>query len=353
VVVGQVPDCDLVLMDVGVGDRSLCLFEQDGQLGAKVLAPGVRCGGQALEAGKVHLFDTVRLELQVGAAMLKVELLRRSRQLVSNGASGQALPFARPTPPRRTTVTAVGLLAAGALVLIGSAVNASSSRAAQRPAATLDSVIAAFNSRGAEIALVADGQAQPVLRGFIADARMRDELERSVSSSGLRATLQVRDVQQIADSLTRLARLTGHNCEAHHRGLGRFECDAGVVESAALAKLQSLAEQVPGVNSFDVHAQLADLAAAPTFSEPEPIAAKGELVPKPMSRLPVIRHVAVGQTNSFAFDANGRRLRVGDSVHGARMVRVRLESVDFVLDGQPYSVPVTPMLSASAGTDVN
>ena len=71
--------------------------------------------------------------------------------------------------------------------------------------------------------------------------------------------------------------------------------------------------------------------------------------PKPaVIALPIIRHVAVGQRVSFAIDAAGRRLRVGDQVDGSKVQRIQFDAVVFVRDGQRYTVGVTPMLSVAA-----
>jgi hypothetical protein len=155
----------------------------------------------------------------------------------------------------------------------------------------------------------------------------------------------------MGESLTRLALLAGRPCEAKYLGGGRFECDAGVADQSVVTQLSALAQQVPGVVALEVRARAPEPAAAvmaTVAAEPAPAVVPAPVVVRP--RLPVIRHVAIGERESFAYDGNGRRLRVGDSVDGAKVMNIRFEGVEFLRERQRYQVGVTPMLtSASSG----
>jgi hypothetical protein len=351
VLLGSSPECDLILMDEGVRDRAVCFFEKDGLLAVKVLAAGACLGGEELPLG-LKVFSQPLAVLRVGGAELRVELLRRSRRQSTSGRAAAAVPARRGW----ATVALVGLSMSTALAVVAGAVNASSSRDSQREQRTLGDVIQPFNAVGAQIAVVDDAEGRPLLRGLVADAQMREKLEREIRAAGLTADLRLHDVRQMGESLTRLARLTDHSCEARHIEGGRFECDAGVVDPQVVARLQALASQVPGAVALKVHASQPEPRPAPVPVAAAALEPPAKVEPPPpvaRPRLPVIRHIAVGERESFAFDVNGRRLKVGDSVDGAKVVRIRFEAVDLLREGQRYSVAVTPMLTSAASPALN
>jgi hypothetical protein len=360
VYLGSSPECDLVLMDDGVHEKTLCLYEQDGSLAVNVLSPDVWLAGQELPLG-VKVFTEPMARLQVGGAALRVELLRRTHREpdgVSGAQEQAAVPTAMPRRRHWAAFTLAGLMVATALAVVGGAVNASARREAQQEARTLSSVVESFNALGAEMTLSGEPASPPQLRGLVVDAPMKERLESEIRSAGIRVDIQLHDVRQMAESLTRLASLADHPCEAKHLGGGRFECDAGVAEPRTVAQLAALAGQVPGVVALQVRAR------SPERS-PEPVPAVVAVTPEPVvpaavvapvvtrPKLPVIRHVAVGERESFAYDGNGRRLRVGDVVDDAKVVKIRFEGVEFVRDKQRYQVGVTPMLTSASGGITN
>ena len=217
---------------------------------------------------------------------------------------------------------------------------------------TVQGLIDNFNAQGAQIVLRDGPTGKPQLHGLVADSTMRHRLEHELQVTGFRVGVQLHDARQMAESLTRLALLADQHCEARHLGGGRFECDAGVVDSEGLANLHTLASQVPGVVDLQVRAlkplQATVVAVAPAAPEPEPVAVVVPPAPKPFQALPVIRNVAVGARSSFAYDGRGRKLRVGDRVDGATVTRIQLSGVEFMRDEQRYMVGVTPVLLAAA-----
>ena len=124
----------------------------------------------------------------------------------------------------------------------------------------------------------------------------------------------------------------------------------GKLNQQAVQALRELAAQVPGVVALDVHAIQADeikpapLAVLNVGSEE--VKAPTVQVPKlSYPKLPVIRHIAVGQRERFAVDSHGRKLRVGDTANGAKVVQIRFEAVELSIAGQSYMVAATPMLT--------
>jgi hypothetical protein len=359
VFLGSSADCDLVLMDDGVHEKALCLYEQDGVLAAQVLTSDVWLDGVELPLG-VKLFTQPMARLRVGGAVLRVELLRRTHRATSPvSALPQAQVAANIAPQRRNwaAFTLAGLIVATALAVVGGAVNASARRGAQQEVRTLNSVVESFNTLGAQMAVSSEPGGVPRLRGLVADAPMRERLESDIRAAGIKVDIQLHDVRQMAESLTRLALLADRHCEAKHLGGGRFECDAGVADPRMVSQLSALAQQVPGVVALDVRARLPErppervAVAMTTLPEPVPVAAPSPVTARP--RLPVIRHVAIGERESFAYDGNGRKLRVGDSVDGAKVTQIRFEGVEFVRDKQRYNVVVTPMLTSSSSSSTN
>ncbi len=358
VFLGSSPDCDLVLMDDGVHEKALCLYERDGFLAADVLASDVWLAGAELPLG-VKVFTEPMARLRVGGAALRVELLRRTHResdILSGPAQSPVLPNVAPQRRNWAAFTLAGLMVATALAVVGGAVNASARREAQQEARTLSSVVESFNALGAQMAVSSELGGVPRLRGLIADAPMRERLEGEIRAAGIKVDIQLHDVRQMAESLTRLALLADRACEAKHLGGGRFQCDAGVADQRVVSQLTALAQQVPGVVALEVRARPPERSPEPVpvvvaaISEPvAPVVVPAPAVARP--KLPVIRHIAVGERESFAYDGNGRRLRVGDSVDGAKVINIRFEGVEFVRDKQRYQVGVTPMLtSASSGT---
>jgi hypothetical protein len=360
VYLGSSPDCDLVLMDDGVHEKALCLFEQDGMLAANVLAVGVWLDAAELPMG-VKVFSEPLARLKVGGAVLRVELLRRTRRepaLVASPMNSAALPPVVLQRRNWAALTLAGLSMVAALAAVGGAVNASARRDAQQEGRTLTSVIESVNALGAQMVVSSEPGGIPRVRGLVADTSMRERLERDLRAAGLKADVQLHDVRQMGESLTRLALLTDRSCEARHLGGGRFECDAGVADQRVVSQLRALAQQVPGVVALEVRAReplqasppnpVANVVVAP---EPVPVAAPAPVVARP--KLPVIRHVAVGERESFAYDIKGRRLRVGDSVDGAKVVQIRFEGVDFLRDKQRYHVVVTPMLTSASNVSTD
>ncbi len=118
-----------------------------------------------------------------------------------------------------------------------------------------------------------------------------------------------------------------------------------MADQAAVSQLRALAQQVPGVVVLNVQARAPEpvLAQMPVSPPPLPQPAVAPARPK----LPVIRHVAIGERESFAYDGNGRKLRVGDSVDGVKVIGIRFEGVEFMRDKQRYQVGVTPMLTSA------
>ncbi|MDT7836042.1 FHA domain-containing protein [Aquabacterium sp. OR-4] len=271
--VGSDGSCDLVLMDDGVPDHSLRLIECDGQLVVEALAAGVHlCTGTLLHPdGPLplgpHRFELPQLRLRVGCAELQVELLRRSRRLPAELLAADLARGSMPATQQRRgaarSVALLGVAAAAVMAVAGTALSTTSLpglRALAQPAATLAAppatlpaqVLAGFNARGAQLQLVrADGQ-PPAVRGLVADAAMRQDLEQALQRVTPALALQVHDVQQMAESLTRLARLGGYTCGARHLGDGRFACDVPVPDAAAATRLNQLVASVPGVQSLAV-----------------------------------------------------------------------------------------------------
>jgi hypothetical protein len=356
VYLGSSPDCDLVLMDDGVHEKALCFFEQDGSLAAHVLSPDVWLAGQELPLG-IKVFTEPVARLRVGGASLRVELLRRTHReadLVSGVAQPPAVQKLAPGLRNWAAFTVAGLVVATVLAVVGGAVNASARREAQQEVRTLSSVVESFNALGAQLVASNEPGGIPRLKGLVADAPMRERLEAEIRALGMKVDIQLHDARQMAESLTRLALLAGRQCEAKHLGGGRFECDAGVADQRVVSQLAALAQQVPGVVALEVRARAPERSPEPepvVAAPPElavPAAASAPVVARP--KLPVIRHVAVGERERFAYDGNGRRLRVGDSVDGAKVMNIRFESVEFMREKQRYQVVVTPMLtSASSG----
>jgi hypothetical protein len=268
-----------------------------------------------------------------------------------------ALVHAAPAPAQRNWATAAlaGLMLTAALAAAGGAVNASSYLSIQSKTRTFNSVMEPFNARGAQLVLTTNSDDKPLLRGLIVDAAMKDQLERELRAAGLNAELQFNDVQQMGESLTRLARLAGHRCEARHLGGGRFECDAGLLDAKGVTSLQALAAQVPGVVELKVRAITPPTLPQPTLVATTPDAPVRAEPLKPVARplLPIIRHVAVGESVSLAYDGYGRKLRVGDVVGGAKVIAIRFEGVEFQRDRQRYTVTVTPEIASAASTSNN
>jgi hypothetical protein len=350
---GSSADCDLVLMDAGVPEKALRLYEQDGALAADVLTPGVRLADATLPLG-IKVFSEPMVRLRMGGAVLRVELLRRTHRSSSVVSAPTLHPGISGAAPKRqnwAAFTLAGLIVATALAAVGGAVNASAKRVVQQDARTLNSVVESFNALGAQLLVSDSSGGIPKLSGLVVDAPMKNRLESDIRAAGIKVDMQLHDIRQMAESLTRLALLTGHPCEAKHLGAGRFECDAGVADPAAVSQLRALAQQVPGVVVLNVQARA-----------PEPVLAQAPLAPPPLvpqatepvrPKLPVIRHVAVGDKGSFAYDGNGRRLRMGDSIDGAKVVAIRFEGVEFLRDKQRYHVSVTPMLTSAPSAPVN
>jgi hypothetical protein len=349
---GSACQCDLVLLDEGVAAEALCFFEQDGLLCADVLAEGVFYNGEALAMG-VKVFDAPLPLLRAGDAELRVELLRSSTQLAAARGRVPAIAIA-PVKRSWAALTMTGVVLVTTLAVVGGAVNASSHQAGRQDLRTLSEVIQPFNNRGGHVAVLNEFDGQPQVRGLVTDALAREQLEHQIRALGIKADVQVHDVQQIAESLSRLARLIDHPCEAHHLGAGRFECDAGVADQSTVARLQALVAQVPGAVALEVNAR----APAPAFAAlPElkmvPVPAL-TLPPKielaalsPSLKLPVIKHIAVGERESFAYDSAGRRLRVGDTMDGAKIVQIRFDGVELLRGKQRYTIKVTVLASAA------
>jgi hypothetical protein len=341
VLLGHSPDCDLVLMDDGVPDRALRFFESNGCLAARVFGPGVLSSGLELPLN-TKVFDAPTAVVRIGGAEVRVELLRRSVRKPLAGDVAAPAPTKKPwiTPLCRNWVgaTLVGLLMVGTFSVVASAVNSSAIRNSQQAVRTLNDVVQPFNAQGAQLVAVKDFDDKPVIRGLVLDAVMRERLEQNIRASGLKADLQLHDVQQMAESLTRLARLNNHPCEARHVSDGRFACDAGVADAPLVARLQALASQVPGVVALEVQAHT---------PEPKPVVAQAPVLPKiepvvEQPKLPVIRHIAISERESMAFDADGRWLRVGDKVDGAKVTRIAFDKVELSLGKRRYIVSVSP-----------
>lgn len=261
ILVGSDPSCHLVLMDDGVAPRALQVLEHDGQLVAEVLDHGIVSAGRELPLGP-HTFPLPQITLCVGSAVLQVELLRRTRRtgLDAGPAGASGAQRHRPPPMPRSgrpwlSLTLAGLGFAALLAVAGGAVNASSSNGlppAQRQGPGPGAVLAHFNALGAQLLLATPEGEPPTVQGLVSDAGMRQELEQALQSTGSRLALQVHDVKQMAESLTRLARLGGYTCGARHLGDGRFACDVPVPDEVAAARLQALVPSVPGVQSLAV-----------------------------------------------------------------------------------------------------
>jgi hypothetical protein len=353
VVIGAETGCDLLLLDDGVAAKALCLFERNGQLAAQVLGQGVRLRGNDLPVGLTN-FTTPQIQLKVGSSLLQVELLRRSVRRAAHASSTRS-EVRKPAVVRVGNWAAIGLACAslaGGLAALGGGVNASPQFAQSAPLTrTLSAVVDGFNARGAELGMARDPEGQPMLRGFVLDATMREALEVDIAAAGLKAKLQVHEVRQMTESLNRLTRLTNHDCEAKYQGEGRFSCEAGLADEATVERLQALGPQVPGLVAWDVQAlpppaagAMGALAAAgmaaPSASAP---VASTEAQKPDAPRWPAIRHVAIGGTESLAYDAQGRRLRIGDSVDGAKLTAIRHDAVEFQRDGKRIEVAVRSM----------
>jgi hypothetical protein len=343
VAIGPTPDCDLVLADDGVPAEPLGLAERQGLLVAEVRGAGVRHEGMPLAAGRVA-FDEPTVVLQLGGAELRVELLRRSPRPRAPAPAAPRRPW---VPVGIAGVAVAALLAAG-----GAAVNATVQRhdlQKDQAGRTLQAVVEAFNTRGAELTAVAG--MYPLVQGRVADAAMRRDLERELHGASLRPELQVHDVQQMADSLERLARLAGAPCTPRHAGAGRFACDTEAPDAAAAARLHVLVAQVPGVEALEVPVRAAPPEPAP-MPAIEPITAPQAARPAPPERpqiaFPAIRHIAIGAQERIAIDAAGRRLRVGDRVGRARVTAIQFNTVELTCDGHRYTVYVTPALAATS-----
>jgi hypothetical protein len=352
VYLGSSLDCDLVLMDEGVPDQALCLSEQDGLLVAQVLTAGVKVAGVELPLG-VKAFGVASVRLQIGAASLSVELLQRAPCIRGAQPPGAASKTAASSKSRNWSgLTLAGLSVAMVMTLavVGGAVNASASLAAREEKPTLQGLIESFNALGGQMVLSErDGIAS--VRGLVTDASMRQRLEHEIHAFGLEVNLQLHDVRQMAESLTRLALLADRSCEARHLSAGRFECDAGQADEQTVSQLRSLAQQVPGVVALEVRThepqRVPESVSQPTKPQPEPVHAAAPAPRLTHTKLPVIRHVAVGRRQSFAYDSNGRKLRVGDVVGDAKVVGIRFSGVEFERDQQRYRVGVVPMLMSA------
>ncbi len=352
VVIGAETGSDLLLLDEGVPAKALCLFERNGQLAAQILGQGVNLGGNDLPGGLTS-FATPQIQLNVGASLLQIELLRRTEHRTASAAPPRA-EARKPALVRVGNWAAIGIACAslaGGLAALGGGVNASPHFAQAAPLTrTLSAVVDGFNARGAELGVARDPEGQPVLRGFVRDSAMREALEIDIAAAGLKAKLQVHDLRQMTESINRLTGLANHACEAKYQGAGRFTCDAGLADETTVARLQSLGSQVPGIAAWDVQAlpppaagrAEAPSAASPTASAP---VASAEARKPEAPRWPSIRHVAVSSAGSFAYDAQGRRLRVGDSIDGAKLTAIRFDAVEFQRDGKRIEVSVRPMTS--------
>lgn len=271
IVVGSDSPCHLVLMDDGVAPQALRLLAMDGQLVVEVLDHGValqtvtpeRPAG-ALALGP-HRLGLPQVLLRVGRATLQVELLRRTRRLPTDRLPGEAgAPWAGPglgQPGSRAghgggrpwlSFTLAGLSLAALLAAAGGAVNATGPAQGSAAVVSPGAVIAAFNARGAQLVQVLEDGAPPAVRGLVSDAAMRLELEQALRAARPAPALQVHDLKQMAESLTRLARLGGYTCGVRHLGDARFACDMPVPDEAAAARLQALVVSVPGVQSLAV-----------------------------------------------------------------------------------------------------
>lgn len=356
------------------------------------------CAQAALQVGGAQL--SVELLRRSQAATPSAGGSAAPSKAAAAGSAGSADPVAATHPSQAGPLgrrslhwwglgIALALTATGVAALVRSQGQPAASEPGMRSSRSLAHLVDTFNRRGAELEWSWGEGHQPLLRGYVHDGNMRWALEGSLGEAGIDARLELHDVQLMTDALERLARLAGHACRVGYEQRGRFACVLDTEVPGGQDALHALARDIAGVRSWRVQVSgstppsspspspspspsstpsmtspaIVEAAApasapspSPSTSPSAPARSGGSGTPGPSAdslvdsspssatrpgrRWPVVWHVAPSDGAWIAYDARGRRWRVGDTLDGARLVTIRPEGVVFLHEGKRIEVGI-------------
>ncbi len=115
---------------------------------------------------------------------------------------------------------------------------------------------------GSELQLVADDNSKGwLVAGYVPTTQQRDALAAMIERQRDAPRAEVFSVEQLLESLTRLARREGVDCNVVYSGAGRAGCSNQIVDAAAAGKLRAASMRVEGLRELSL--QVAPPRAAP------------------------------------------------------------------------------------------
>ena len=367
-VIGTHPDCSVILADAGVADAHcrilfnpkcanevLCTaIDANIQINSRTLQPGeavfisdyqvVQCGPICFAVGE-RSYDWKRLEKTVWD---------ESAYIRRNGLNFWWLLSQRVramTSRRRglyAALAVLGLMSSVGLVYaaLSPSISATSPAYLENAQRWLKSVAPV----GSELKMAREPDGQLQLSGYVATSYQNEMLAMAVKDSMYQPRMKTYVIEQMVESLSRLANLENLPCIANYLSSGRLGCNNDVPNKDQATRLQVLAQQIPGVKALELRMRSESSSVVNTNATTQDNTATVASSAKPEEQKrpaqsgfpPFSRklNVFISKRDRYVVDTRGLKFREGDAIDGYTINTIELDQVQLQYGEQRFLLQI-------------
>lgn len=345
-VIGSDAQCAVVLGDAGVAARHCVIAGDDYGATLRAIDAPVSVAGRDVRPGEVVSLDDFQL-VRCGEAVLGVGP-ERGDWSAAQRALHAGTPVRLDVMGRLRRFNPYALFATlvfGLTSMIGLAYATLSDGAVELTHSHVEAArlwLQSVAPKGSELVVgVEDAPGrQLLLSGYVLSGQQLRTLAAAARASEFEPRLAVHAIDELTDSMGRLAQQSGLPCDPQHKGAGHFACASPVASDASAARLRMLARDVPGVQSLDVRVVAPVLAAAPP-----PVEQPAAQPPTPMQ---LTRKFAVlmFRDQRYLIGPYGERYVEGEQFDGFKINRIEVDKVLFEREGRAFEFHVAALRTA-------
>jgi hypothetical protein len=343
--VGSDPACSIVLCDEGVAARHCLIAIDEFGMTCRAVDAAVLVDGREVRPGQAVSIEDLQV-IQCGPVTLSVGPVlsdwsqagraarsRRTSVLNSLGSLKRVNPY--------VLFAAVLICMSG---LLGLAYEALSEAKAEATPVHLEAARAwlqAVAPRASELQMNIDNLAgrQLLVSGYVARNQDLTALVAESRQSAFRPRVEVYAADEMVSSVSHVAQLAGIACLPRYKGGGLMECTKPL-DSNVAARMQTIARDVPGLRSLEVHVATPVLAGWPAVAPASATAPAASAAPAVITQKFAVLMYHGGR---YLVDPYGQRYREGEEFNSFKIESIRVDEVTFERDGHEYAFRVAAL----------
>jgi hypothetical protein len=347
VILGNHPDCSLVLIDQNIVDRHCQFILTVAGLMCTALNGKLAVGDKELSPGETAKVDNLQCVKCGDVSIATAENDVNWDDVQRNSAARPRNKINKIPDRKRNLFIGVAVAAVILFATIGLVTFNSSSKITQSYVSEARAWLKTIAPAGSELEINEGKDNQLVLSGYVPTNYQNELLMMTVHNSVFHPKIEVYSVEQMLASMSRLANLEGISCVVAYRNEGRIACTNKIDNVNSEQRLQVLAQQISGVKSLEVSAYATEPAEEivtvekehPASPQAEPKAGATNTVTQFARKL----FIMMSKRGRYVIDSNGYKFSEGDVIDGYTLTSIELDQIKLEKNGERYLIAVGAM----------